>query len=110
MSRPPVVATAFSTVGDASRYSRPISNDQQLSSARISPHPHLLPPMSHGFHGKFRRIMIHAHGDPAGIGRDIIDPIGHRFAQLRIQKIVDPNSLGRPFGLPFSPSVFEVAH
>ena len=88
----------------------PIGNDEQLSSAWISPHPHLSPPMSHGFHGKFRRIMIHAHGDPAGIGRDIIDPIGHRFAQLRIQKIVDPNGFGRPCGLPFSPGVFEVAH
>ncbi len=53
--------------------------------------------------------MIDPDTDPTDIGRSIIDAVGIDLSQGSINKVMDPNRLGIPFGAPFPTAVFEIS-
>ncbi len=52
--------------------------------------------------------MVGADVDPAGVRGQVVDPVGHRLAQLLISEVMDANPLGLPGRRPFRAAVLEV--
>ena len=65
-----------------------IRRDQQSSRPRIDRLPHRVPPASDALHRERRRIVIHAHANPACVVGDIVDPVGIGSSQFRNDEIV----------------------
>jgi len=42
--------------------------------------------------------MVHAHAHPAGIGPDVIDPVGDGLAELAVDEVMHVDLLGLPVG------------
>jgi hypothetical protein len=60
------------------------------------------------FHREFSGVMIDSNAHPALIGGNIIDAIGRHLARCGVDKVMDANLLGLPYGLPFLPAIFAV--
>ena len=82
--------------------------DQQFPCVLVTVPAHLAPPPPDGLGGEARRIVIDAHADPALILSQIVDPIGNRFPQLRVGKVMHQNVDRLPARLPFAPGRPEV--
>ena len=72
------------------------------------PSPHPLPPVRQAGHGNVRRLMIDPDADPATVLRQVIDTRGQRFAQVLVQKVMHPDSLGSALGLVLMPTIGKV--
>src|SRR5947209_2840124 len=59
-----------------------ISGDEQSFGLRIANAADVLPPTANGLHCEGGRVVVDADADPAGVVREIIDPIRHRPPQL----------------------------
>ena len=86
-----------------------IGSDQQLGRTRIHRASHVSPPPPQRLDGELGRVMIDAHAHPAGVGRQVVHPVGDRLAQLRVQEIMDADLFGATLGLPLPSAVLEVA-
>jgi hypothetical protein len=54
--------------------------------------------------------MVHAHADPSGVGREIVDAVGHRPAEFPDQEVMHPDLFGFALRPPFPAAVLEVAN
>lgn len=87
-----------------------ISNNEQFFTGGIEVFSHALPPSSHTFYGKFGGLMVNAHIDEASVVDESIHAIGNGFSVCDGAVIRHINGRVLPFGLPFSPVVFERAN
>src|SRR5216684_3120073 len=87
-----------------------VGRDQQPPSVGIGPAPHGLPPVTNARDGKRRRVVVDADTDPAGVGAQIVDPVGNGAPQLRLHEVVDPHRPGLPVGTPFAAGILELPH
>ena len=69
---------------------------------------HFTPPTQNGGRGKFGRVMIDAHIDPAFVLRDIEDPKGDRAPQGLVAKIMCANAARLPPRPPFLPGILQI--
>jgi len=55
-----------------------VGGDDQPCGAGVARPAHVLPPAAYGLHRERRRVVVHSHADPACVGGQVIDTIGHR--------------------------------
>ena len=86
-----------------------VRGDQQPPGQRIVAAPGCLPPAADRLHGERGGVVVGADVHPAGVRRQVIDPVRDRLAQLPVREVVgaDPGWLAlRP---PLPAAVFELA-
>ena len=86
-----------------------VRGDRQVSGVRIPGGADVLPPAADGLHGEGRRVMVHAHADPSGIGREVIDAVRHRPAQFLDEEVMHPDRFGLALRAPLPAAVLEVS-
>jgi hypothetical protein len=69
----------------------------------------IAPPVADRLNGKFRRVVVNTDTDPASIGGQIVDAIGHRPTKFLDQKIMHPHLFRIALRPPFPASIFEVS-
>src|SRR5271165_3188265 len=85
-----------------------ISGDQQPPAAGVGCLPDRLPPAADRGDGERAGVVVGADVDPAGVRGQVVDPVGHRLAQLLISEVMDADPLGLPGRRPFRAAVLEV--
>lgn len=86
-----------------------VGADQQPGSVPVVFPTHAVPPTTNAFHREARRVMITPHVDPTLISAHVIDPIGNRFALVRIWKVMGLDWFWLARGLPFAPLITVAA-
>ena len=69
----------------------------------------MLPPRPQRGDGERGGVVIAAHADPPGVGRDVIHPIGDGLADRGVGEVVHVDGDGLAFGLPLPASVLVAA-
>ena len=87
-----------------------IGGDHQPRGLRVASAADLGPPAADRLHGKRRGVVVHADADPSGVGREVVDAIRHRSAQLLDQEVMHADLLRLAPGTPCLAGVLEVAH
>src|SRR5271166_2126060 len=64
-----------------------ISRDQQAPSYRVTATAQTVPPGPNRLDGELGRVAAHPDTHPGFVMRQIIDPVGNRFAFARVRKI-----------------------
>src|SRR6185503_44136 len=84
-----------------------IGGDGQPRGGPITLVANLAPPAANGLHREGRGVVVDANTDPAGIGREVVDAIGRRPAELLDQKVMHPDFFGVAFRAPRPAGVLE---
>src|SRR5262245_29481489 len=87
-----------------------IGADQERTDAGVQRLAYMDPPAPNAFDRKTGGVMITAHIDPADVVANVIDPIGHGFAQLFIRKVMHIHGLWGTFWAPPLPRIFIGTH
>jgi len=87
-----------------------IGGDHQPRGVRVASAADLGPPAADRLHGERRGVVVHADADPSGIGREIVDAIRHRPAQVLDQEVMHPDLLWLAPRTPRLTGILEVAH
>jgi hypothetical protein len=69
----------------------------------------LLPPAAQGRHRERGGVMIGPHADPAGVGPQVVDPVGDRLAQLLVGEVVHQHPLGLARRPPLGATIGKAA-
>jgi len=83
-----------------------VSTDQQPRGLWVGALTHAVPPAPDSLHRKGGGVMVFAHIDAAGVGAEIVDPIGDGLA---IGKVMQVHRLGLAPRSPFLAGVLEAA-
>src|SRR3984893_16226850 len=67
------------------------------------------PPLADAIDGERGRVVINADTHPTGIGGEVVDPVGHRAAELLDQEVMHTDFLRVALGAIFAPVVAEIA-
>ncbi len=86
-----------------------VRGDQQLCCAGIDGLAHLGPPATDRFDRELSCVGVGTDVDPAGVGGDVIDPVGGDLAQCRVGEVVHIRLPRRSGGFPFPTGSGEVA-
>src|SRR6188472_1252229 len=86
-----------------------IGGDQQSRGVGITDASEFVPPAPNTFDGKSRCVMGDAEIDPSGIGRDVIDTVGHDLAEFGNDEIVHPDRLRITLEPQLPAAILEVA-
>src|SRR6516165_7195787 len=86
-----------------------IGRDRQFAHIGIALASHRRTPVTDRLDRKLGSVAGDADADPTFIGAHIVNPVGHRLAQLLIGKIVHIDALWRAFWTPVGAGVLEVA-
>ena len=87
-----------------------VRRDEQALCPRIARLAKFVPSPSNALDGEGCGVMIDPHADPAGIGGDVVDAVGHDLAELRDLEVMHPHLLGIALGPQFPTTVLEVAN
>ena len=85
-----------------------IGGDQQSGCLGIARPTDGEPPLADTVHREGGRVMVDADTHPPGVRGQIIDPVGHRAAELLDQKVMDPDLFRVSLGAIFAPVVTEI--
>ena len=66
-----------------------VGADQQPIGMRVAAPPDGVPPAAQSRHGERGGVVVGAHRHPAGVGRDVVDAVGDRFAEFFVHEVVD---------------------
>src|SRR6266568_2542255 len=86
-----------------------ISGDQQAPGAGAGRPAGTVPPGPDRGDGERAGVVVRADVNPAGVGGQVIDPVGHHLAQLLVSEVVHADPLGLTAGRIFRAAVLEVA-
>jgi hypothetical protein len=86
-----------------------VRGDQQPRRGRIPRRTELVPPAADALDGEAGGVVGDAETDPPRVGGDVVDPVGHRLAELGDGEVVHPDRLGPPLRTQLTPAVPEVA-
>src|SRR5918993_447599 len=86
-----------------------IGGDQEPRRGRIPCRAELAPPAPDALDGEGGGVVSDAEIDPSRVGGDVVDPVGHRLAELGNGEVVHPDRLGPPLRGQLTPAVPEVA-
>ena len=86
-----------------------VGGDQERAGARKAMAAHPRPPPPNRVDRKLGGVMVDADADPAFIIGEVVDPIGDRFAELAVEKVMDADRDRLPVRPPFATAILEVA-
>ena len=67
-----------------------------------------MPPASNALDREGCGVVGDTEIDPAGIGRDVVDPVRHHFAEFGDDEVMHPNRLRPAFRTQLSSAILEV--
>ena len=73
-----------------------VGADQQPVRVGVAIFADGLPPAAQGRDGERGGVVVDPDRDPAGVGRDVVDAIGDRRAQVLVGEVVDADTFGLP--------------
>ena len=87
-----------------------IGGDRQRAGIRITLAAHSLQPLPDRSHGERGGIVRNANADPALVGGDIVNAIGHNLAKVFVLEIVDVHTLRSALGPVIAAAIPESAN
>jgi hypothetical protein len=84
-----------------------IGGNQQAFGGRVSGVAEGAPPATDAFDSEGGSVVVDAEIDPAGVGGDVVDPVGHCLAEFGDAKIVDADGLGIAFAAQLAPAILK---
>src|ERR687883_2018298 len=87
----------------------PVGRDRETACAGVTGIAELVPPRADRVYGEGRRVMVNPDADPAGVGGEVRDTIGHRPAEFLDQEVMHAHGLGIPARAPLPAGILEVS-
>ncbi len=86
----------------------PSAQISSRSAPGVAGTPDGVPPAAQCRDGERRGVVVGADGDPAGVGRDVVDAVRDRLAQLLVGEVAHVDLLGLPGRLVLPTAVLEL--
>jgi hypothetical protein len=84
-----------------------VRGDQQARRVGVVADADAVPPAAQRFHGERGGVVVGADVDPPGVRGQVVDPVGHRFADRGTGEIMGVDLHRGTLGLPFAAGIFE---
>src|ERR1700730_15645074 len=86
-----------------------LGGDQQSGGLGIARPTDGAPPLADAIDGERGRVVVNADTHPTGIGCEVVDPVGHRAAELLDQEVMHTDFLRVALGAIFASVVAKIA-